>query len=347
MNYVYLSSHQILGISHPPNSSDIVLWEQSNPYRRLTLTNNLSEHIEYLDRQAALALMMLKGLFGEPNVDNFHSSLNKHISQIREKRADSKTPVVVFEAHGEVEAKFEKAGKELDDFEVRWDVFDKDAVRESHISEVSASLSAIRVSTHNDCRFQVICDGSYLIKPDSKIVHSITAKMGSLNAYVSRKLSNVEIDRIGTFISSILEKPDICKVTELFSMALEDKRDRFQGFVTAWSALEILIGKLFRKYETKLFSEFSNTINAPGMEMYLGRVKTVMNGRYTLVDRFSVLSIFLGGDDAGEDIESFKKCKDIRDSIFHGKQISDELLPLEDVRALIDKYLYGFLEIQA
>src|SRR5256885_54133 len=109
----------------------------------------------------------------------------------------------------------------------------------------------------------------------------------------------------------------LSNVAALFAMALEQKSDRYKGFVTAWSALEILTGTLFRRYEETLVSNLEGASNAPGVKSYLDRVRDVMSGRYTLVDRFIVLSIFLGGDQAAEDIARFKACKKMRDKLFH------------------------------
>lgn len=337
----------MLGLSHTASDPDIVLWEQINPFRRLVLANNVNEYFTILDRQTALAWMMLKGLIGKLEEKDFDTALEEHISDVRAQRGSSKNPAVIFEAQGEIETNFDGPGKELDRLEIRWDVFDKDKVRATHTQEVSASLAAVRISAGNDCRFESLGDGAYLIKPDGQIVHSITAKMGTLNAYVSRRLDESAIDHVRTFVTSILQQPGICKVTELFSMALEQQHDRYQGFVTAWAALEILTGKLFRQYEKALIDKFTAISDAPGLKGYLNRVEEVMHGRYTLVDRFSVLSIFLGGESADEDITKFKKCKETRDKLFHGKQIPDESLPLEDVCGLLDKYLNSFLESNA
>ena len=240
MNYIYLTAYRVLGISHPVGTPDIVLWKQSAPSRRLVLTSNISDHFEIIDRQAALALMMMKGLIGKLDTKDFDIALVEHMSNVRSQRCSPEYPVVVLEAQGEVDAKFDGPSKDFGNFEVRWDVFDKDKIRLSHAQEVSASLAAIRMATPNNCRFEALGDGAHLIKPDGKIVHSITAIAGSMDGYVSKSLDEAEVDRVRRLVSSIVQQPDIGKVTELFSMSLERQRDRYQGFVTAWTALEIL-----------------------------------------------------------------------------------------------------------
>jgi hypothetical protein len=270
--------------------------------------------------------------------------LNEHIADIKSRRGSSSDPAVVFEARGEVEANLEGPGRELDRFEIRWDVFDKDALRASLASAVSASLTAIRISSNMGCKFESLGDGAYLIKADGRTLHSFTAKMGTPTVYVSRGLDETMKGLVPRLVSGMLRQPEICNVAALFAMALEQKSDRYKGFVTAWSALEILTGKLFRRYEDTLVAKLEGASNAPGLKSYLDRVQEVMNGRYTLVDRFIVLSIFLGGDQAAEDIARFKACKEIRDKLFHGKQIPDRELPIDDVFGLLDKYLRNFLE---
>jgi hypothetical protein len=344
VNYVYLAAYRVLGISHPEGSPDLVLWECTNPVRRLVLTSRLDELFEIIDRQTALAVMMLRGLISNPVGETFDASLNEHIADIRSQRGSSSYPAVVFEARGEVEANLEGPGRDLDRFEIRWDVFNKDALRALLANDLSASLTAIRISSNTGCKFEALGDGAYLIKADGRTLHSFTAKMGSLTAFVSRRLDETMKQLVPRLVSGMLRQPEICNVAALFAMALELKSDRYKGFVTAWSALEILTGKLFRRYEDTLLAKLEGESNAPGLKSYLDRVKQVMNGKYTLVDRFIVLSIFLGGDQAAGDIARFKTCKEIRDKLFHGKQIPDSELPMDEVFGLLDKYLRNFLE---
>ena len=46
VNYVYLAAYRVLGISHPQGNPDLVLWERTNPVRRLVLTSRLDELFE-------------------------------------------------------------------------------------------------------------------------------------------------------------------------------------------------------------------------------------------------------------------------------------------------------------
>lgn len=344
MRYVYQAAYKALGISHPKGSEDVVLWQTASPNRRLMLTNKIDDHFAILDRHAALTWMMLEGLVGKHESEDFNSALEERIAKVRAKREPNGSPVLLFEAIGEIDADLNGPGREFDDFELRWDVFDKDHVRDLHAIEVSAGLAGIRLSAPDSCKFERLADGSYLKKEDNHIIHSVSAKFGAAEVYVSKPFGKDAAEKSQQVISSIVNNDGLGRVAELFAMSLERKRDKFQSYVNAWAALEILVGKIFRQYEKALIERFSDVSSAPGLQGYLSRVTDVMNGRYTLVDRFSVISIFLGGENSENDLSTFKKCKEVRDNIFHGKLVKDEDLPLEDVFSLLDGYLGAFLQ---
>jgi hypothetical protein len=183
----------------------------------------LDELFEIIDRQTALAVMMLRGLISNPVGETFDASLNEHIADIRSQRGSSSYPAVVFEARGEVEANLEGPGRDLDRFEIRWDVFNKDALRALLANDLSASLTAIRISSNTGCKFEALGDGAYLIKADGRTLHSFTAKMGSLTAFVSRRLDETMKQLVPRLVSGMLRQPEICNVAALFAMALELK----------------------------------------------------------------------------------------------------------------------------
>ena len=58
-----------------------------------------------------------------------------------------------------------------------------------------------------------------------------------------------------------------------------------------------------------------------------------MRDKYSLSDKFVVLSIFLSEEyDADSDIKKFKEIKRIRDSLFHGDEVSEDSLPNHDIQ---------------
>ena len=78
--------------------------------------------------------------------------------------------------------------------------------------------------------------------------------------------------------------------------------------------------------------------NSLGVNNFLERIKDVMKDKYRLTDKFSLVASFLSNE-ITDDINLFKRLKNIRDNISHGKEFDEETLPVEDARKLVSKYL--------
>jgi len=134
----------------------------------------------------------------------------------------------------------------------------------------------------------------------------------------------------------------------LYAHSLNTATDNYRSFIAAWSALEILVGKIFPTYQPLLVMELRQIRQPPGVQVYLNRVAEVMEDKHTLADKFSVISMFLNDEgQPEEEVEKFRRLKKVRDLLFHGEDISEESLPMKEVQQLFDKYLRNHLRHEA
>lgn len=341
MQGTFVSVHSVQGIVHKPNA-DLVLYDDPVAGLHVTITADLNRHLRVVNRQLALTSMMLRGLIPKPLDESFHRNLADYVNKIERRRLDAAGTdgVVVVQATGDVAASVAGNARAIDDFLLCFDAFDQKALRARFLPQVSAVLTALRMGGSGRYEFHSIAEGSYLTTTDGAIVHSMSVEIEVTGEmYGSSPLNEAHVERIAKDISLILKAGELERIVRLHTQSLNRATDNYRSFIAAWSALEILVGKLFPIYKQLLTAELRKVSQAPGLHAYLDRIAEVMKDKHNLADKFSVISMFLDDEDKPEEIETFRHLKDIRDRLFHGEEIPEDSLRTREVQRLFDKYL--------
>lgn len=349
MRYTFLSAHCVQGIAHPVGAADITLFDDQAKGIRVLLTADAIRHLHLLNRHLALLFMMFHGMNGDPLSDEFPEQLTAETAKVARKRLDAigNDPVVIVELSGDVDAQIPATARVIQDFLLCFDAFDKKALKARLQSEVSAVLTALRTGTGEELEFREVSDGSYLLADDGRVVHSVSFEGGNLGMYVSRRLTEVQHAQVAVDIKLALEAGSLERVMRLHAQSLGNATDNYRAFVAAWSALEILIGKLFPIYQRLLANELRAMSQSPGLHAYLDRVAAVMDVRHSLSDKFAVLSVYLDDAQVKDEVRSFRGLKTVRDRLSHGEEVEETALPTKDVQRLFDKYLRNHLRREA
>jgi hypothetical protein len=222
MRYTFLSAHAVQGIAHPVGEADVPLFHDPARGIRVFLTADAVAHLHLLNRHLALLSMMLRAMVGNPLGADFPEALTEETAKVARQRSDSigTNPVVIVEIGGEVEAAIPHNAREIQDFIVCFDAFDKKALKARLASQVSAVLTALRIGTGNPLQFRKISDGSYLTTADGRIVHSASAEAGGLDMYVSHRLSEEQKQRIQADIPLALAAGSLERVLRLHAQSL-------------------------------------------------------------------------------------------------------------------------------
>jgi len=349
MRYTFLSAYAIQGIAHPTGETDVPLFHDPAKGIRVWLTADAVTHLHLLNRHLALLSMMLRAMVGSPLTADFPDTLVSETAKVARQRSDSigTDPVVIVEVTGEVDAAIPHNAREIQDFIVCFDAFDKKTLKSRLASQVSAVLTALRIGTGTPLEFRQISDGSYLRTEDGRVVHSASAEAGGLGGYVSHRLSEEQKQRIQADVPLALGAGSLERVLRLHAQSLGKPMDNYRAFLAAWSALEILVGKLIPIYHQLLATDLRGLGPSPGLHAYLDRVAAVMADKYNLADKFAVLSVYLDDTGAQDEVRAFRELKGFRDRLSHGEEVDETALPTRDVQRLFDKYLRNHLRRDA
>lgn len=348
MEFRYLSAYRVQGITHKLDDPDIVLVDRTDLRTKAVLTGNLDPYIFLLDRQTALAVAMLSGMFGgsKGKGTDFNQRLQQEIEEIRKARRTnaSNDGIVVIEISGECEATVKDSKRELDDFIICFDAINKDHVREQCRSTVTALLSSLCIATSQGYEIERIIDGPYLINEEGKVVHSFSPSFGAANLYVSRPITSEVIDATTHYFERLQAQKDLRDVARLFAQSLDRKTDGLRTFISAWAAMEILVNRVFREYEKTFVGDILSTSPTHGASRYFRRITEVMKDKYTLVDKFGVIASLLSGETSDTDVELFKHVKKVRDDLFHGYNVQETAFPNYELRSLLTKYFRSHVD---
>ena len=180
-----------------------------------------------------------------------------------------------------------------------------------------------------------------LIESESgKLIYSFTAEFGgNVTVSLASPLSEGAIEHARSRAQAFLLDGTLAKVANLLIESQELRTDGLRAFIAAWSALEIFISATFKAvYAGRWFEIMSS--NAPiSAKPYFNHLKSVMDGKHRLADKFLVIASILDSDAAEKDTSDFKTIKSVRDSLFHASESATSLYPVKDTQNLLRKYL--------
>lgn len=353
MRYSYSAAWSIVGgISLPSGASPIELAPAENC--RFILTSDPDELLAPVDRGAAAARLLLKGITGSGSVtaNSYTTALQKEIQELRaERKAKAGSgPFLVLQASGEIPALTEGPRHETEEFILTFDAVNNDEIRQRHKQQADAMRSAVTLESESTLRFHALGDGSYLVDPAGKMIYSLTFKF-SAELNVSRALTEAGAQRISARYVALQQHSDLNSVERLLSQMSDRSLDRLKAFLAGWAALEILVSKSFKAYEQEFLSPFSAAGQSTVRDRFLKRITDVMKDKYRLADKFlAVSAVFFpraNDSEADGDYQSFYRLKEIRDSIYHGDQFSEAHLPIDELATLLRKYILACLEVSA
>jgi hypothetical protein len=341
MEYTYIAAFKIRGLIHVPDRGDVEIYADTRHKVRALLTENVHGYCYELYRARALGFILLKGFVGQREPDDLKKEIEIEINRIQEARDKDMngSEVLVFTAEGDADADFSRPSRESDDFILGFDVIDKSVIIERHRTQVSAALTALFLSSNHDI-IQVTQFGgdAYLTNEHQKPIFSLSFAGGG-EAYSSIRTGDDVVDEAQKHSRVLAVEKSLSKVNMLIVQAISAENDGLRRFIFAWSALEILINKLFSEYERRFVENLLGAEPQKHTEKYFKRIRDVMKDKYRLMDKFIVLSACLSQDETEVDMKDFASIKEKRDDFFHGKSVNEEALPTAKTLGLLKKYL--------
>ncbi len=344
MKYTYSSLFQFPGISHQQDE-DIVIVRNSHEDIEVYFTKNVDEYCHAIDTGLACSNLMLNGVFGGITIDNFPHELQEEINRIKESRSNrlSSGALLAVSITGDEELNVnERLQREVEGFIVYFDAANKDAIKKRHQSFIYRTIASIAAASDHEYGFRRISDGVYFRDENRKLVYSFTSKV-TATLTISRDITSDFVELSKQYLRLAKNTEELKSVFRLYVQSLDTNQENFRSYLLSWTAIEILVNKIFKSYRDEFMAKVLSDHDSPGMKQFLEQLGTVMNDKYSLLDKFALISSFLGKNQE-EEISLFKRCKKLRDDISHGTAIEETSLPVEKLRILLAGYLFSHLQ---
>lgn len=343
MDYRYVSIFHVSGIKLPNDKSEMLLVNSTSTRTKIVFQSDIDQLCYFIDRGAAIGSMMLESLFGKEDTGPVGDRIDKRIKLIRDDRRKrfGSGPFVVFEFSGEVDVHPSKPTRDLGEFIVSYDLVDKNQIRNQFKKEIDQLLISFFLIVERYYELKKVTDGMYLLDESSKVWYSFTLTT-SAKIDVLKTFDDTSLHHLSDYSSALAKTFDLENVYRLVVQSSDKDSDNLESFLFGWTALEVFVNKTFKEYEQKFFKEYLVSEATFSAQKFFDRLRDVMKGKYSLKDKFTVISAYLSNEPE-KDLKEFVSAQKVRNNLSHGKRIDESKLPTERIIFLLRKYLQNHL----
>jgi hypothetical protein len=250
--------------------------------------------------------------------------------------------VLVLEAQGDTEVSLQDPFREFNDFIVTFGGIDEEKIEnivKIHRSDIEEIKIALALESEVPLRFNKLSSGIYFTNADRKAIYNISFSMHG-SGFSSTRLTSEGVDRILSRYNMLRETKGIDKLQRLFSLMTDYKNTPLLTFISGWTAIEILINKLFKTHKQALTDDNESLLR----EKFLKRKNQSKKEpeEFTLMDKFILSSLTLYPNDIDDDCEKFSNLKNLR-NLIHSKECSEAHLPVSEISSLLKKYMQAYI----
>src|SRR5918994_2290544 len=309
--YRHTLVYRLDGINMNHIDGEVEVSEASATGLLAVVTSDPDDYCLEGDRWTALANLRLNALVGQPGLEITQQRITEQLTKIRvsRKRTFGTGPYLILMRDAEVEDFSPEFEYETADYIVCSGGPPRETLRQASRPHVLATLAAITFATEDLSGIKKVSDTFVFFRSDGKPIYCYRMS-ATANADVIRAISVDTLDSVGNWYRAIAGDLKLVeRVVRLLTASLQTEGDALRAFLHAWTALEILINKTFKPYETQFFSELSEGNHPKARLQYLERIREVMGNKYRLTDKFALIAALLSPADADEDMRQFTQAK--------------------------------------
>ena len=359
-SYRYVAVLAVPGIRLEETDSDIHLFSFPELNATASLTRDSNWHCLHIDRNSAIALLLLTGFRGRRRFKRLSSWTNGIFRRIfgtskifewnlrrEERKAKSarlkehKSPgcYVVYQAEGDLGAPPRlKLSRRVNRIGFGFNIIDVEHYRSIHRSALHGVVAALSLTIDKGTgspEITNIADIVYLKVSDDLSIYPKRVEGKAAAVVTSKVPSTDELKEVARNIPQITGDRRLQGAISLFVESHRKDGDNLRSFIPAWSALEILVNRVARLIR----GEWERVLLAGELPEWDKDLTGVEWGSYRMRDRFYAVACTLNPDDAAADCETFIQSNDRRSDYYHRNDVREDDLPTHNVRALFRKYL--------
>lgn len=361
--YEYVSVSHVLGAKLPDGSPDplqIAHFPDTNA--TAYLTHNWDEPYFHIDRANSVAILLLTGFIGTKGFNKLWRYVNRfqqwiygpervfvrnmelQAIKIRKQRLKDHSGsgcCLVYRAQGQVNQRLNlNASRKFSKIGLALNAFDGPSVREQHklnVRSIATAVSIAMTDTTGSPEIRFLTDNIHFLSKDNVVIYACNLKAGAVGTVTTTMTSDEFIVTIEAYATGLCADKKLSSVASLFALSQQKNNDNLRSFITSWSALELLVRHLAKKYR-KVFQKLLQA-NYDILPKWDTDLRVIKIGDYRLRDQFYAVACSINLTEAETDIGIFNELNSKRNDYYHQLKISDTELPTHDVQFLFRKYL--------
>jgi hypothetical protein len=340
MEYRYLTLYALRGLTAPDAEIQISVEDPSATVEFLR-KDDADRACSELDLSRALLYLGLTTFTGAPQATTPDELLQNRLAEIRmtRKKQIGTSALVLIAITGEVDISGIDKVVHRDDYSVGLDLFDKTLIRRRHKPIIDSILMAVCLNPNAHVEPRKLADALFLVQKSRKPLFSFTFDVGRAHLTVAKKFDDEFLPFVRKAVPTLLRYSKLVRVYSLLLQSYNTQLDPLRRFITAWTALEVLTNKLFKAHKSTFDERLRRSAPTAPHQAIVNRMLSVMEGRYSTSDRFTVVAEVLSPDTAEGDISAFEDAMGVRHDLVHGQEVDENSLPVETVQGLIRRYL--------
>jgi hypothetical protein len=311
-------------------------------------TKSVDKYCYDLDRGKAIRNHLLAGLFR--NSEYAQDTIDKEIKiiQVDREREIDKAAVLVIICNGNTIFNINKFNRHEKEYVVYFDGItekEENTIKEYHKASIQSLISAIYLEGPENCKVNLITKGIYFQDEQQKIIYSYSPSGGEANIYQQQPIDNDLLADISRTYTKVKSHTTLVNTYRLLTEMLLQEEDRLRIFLFAWTALEMFINKVFtnERYGKRFMIEVKKGNLSALSAVNLAKDSEFSKNLTHVKNRFIVISYFLNPHEITSDFSIFDNIRQLRNEVVHEQGVTDDDLPINDLRALLAKYLKLYL----
>ena len=340
-SYKYCEIYQLRILPAPKDGKPLVFNQNVEEGEiRIVITPDIEEYANWIDRRNAIfGFVAVSGVpkdttFEEWEEQILPAKIEKEASS-RKNRLSENGAFVIFEGQGSIEIYFkDRKLNRFGNLIFGYGLIDRIPIGSTLRIARDRFFAAVNISNPNFSDSKFIARGSSFNNDGGEELFSFRMSGSPVRVTVSKPLDDKRVKEIYDFWQIIQKESALDRIYKLLSMSSDIEQDVFKRYINAWTALEILINKLYNDYKNETLQRIINNNKRKAELILLDKVKKYLNedSKFGLLEKFNFIVDILF-DNPSEKSDNFKKFKKQRDDIFHGKAIgiSDKELPFAEI----------------
>lgn len=335
MKYEYVFAAEVRGLM---GGTDDIIKVINIPDAQATITysNNRNLIPEDIDLRAALGTQMLGRLVGKAAADHELMHMVRATRQRRQTEAQTEM-LVLLKITGDIEDFELQHFREETGYIFSLGESPTKYIKKLHQNCVQSLLIALNLTSTTPVWTRNLIESVLFYRNDGKPIFCYELE-GRATAFTASPFNQIMAEETSATTERLLRQSSLKTVFRLLRQSMDLNSDNLLSFLSAWTALEILVRKIISEYADSTPNE-PMTKQSSTNNQAAGEKPAATPSKFTLTNQFAAISRTLCMPDAEEDMKTFTSAKKTRDKFVHGEDVQIKLLPSESTRNLVSKYL--------